>query len=378
MLILVFWSSVLLGGYAYFGYPLLLLVIRAFRRWPVHREPIHPSVSAIVAVHDGAGRIAAKLQNLLEQDYPRELLEIVVADDASTDGTAELVARDFAPWGVKLVRLAERGGKEAAQNAALGCIQGEIVVFTDLGTMLDRSGVSTIVRSFADPSVGCVSSTDRFLTPDGRVVGEGLYVRYEMALRRLESDVGSIVGMSGSFFAARRAACVDFSADLPSDFRTVLGAVRHRLRAVCDEEAFGYYRDVIEASAEFQRKVRTVLRGMTAFFAELEMLNIFRYGLFSIQLLSHKLARWLVPFGMIAAGAASVPLAAGSVFFKVVTIAQLVFYALAAVGNWLPGQRFKRITTPIKYFVQVNVAILIAWLRFLRGDRAVTWSPTTR
>jgi hypothetical protein len=336
-------------------------------------------VAAIVTVHNGAGAIREKLANLLDQDYPTDRLEIVVADDGSDDGTDRIVREEFGARGIRLVRLDRRGGKERAQKEAIASCGGEVLVFTDLGTRLDKHGIATIVRSFADPEVGAVSSEDRLLGSDGRAIeGEGGYLGYEMALRRLESTAGSLVGLSGSFFAARREVCADFSDSLASDFRTALCSVRLGLRAVVDEGAIGYYRNVAEGTREFDRKARTVIRGMTVLFAEASLLNPLRYGLFSWQLVSHKLARWIVPFAMIAAFGASAALAPGSRFFALASGVQIAGYLVAIASSRIPATIPLGPVRSLSYLVEVNTAILVAWVRYLGGERIVTWRPSTR
>lgn len=374
----MFWVSAFWVVYAYAGYPFLLLVVARIRRRRAVREPIQPQITAIVAVHNGASRIRAKLRNLLEQEYPGDRLEILVADDASDDGTEAIVKEEFASRGVRWIGLPERGGKERAQKAAVEAATGEILVFSDVGTRLDRDGLASIVRSFADPSVGCVSSTDRFLDRDGSPVGEGWYVRYEMALRRLESDVHSVVGASGSFFAARRGVCADFSPRLQSDFRTVLCAIRLGYRSVIDSGTFGYYSDLGKGGAEFERKVRTVVRGLTVLFEEGGLLNPFRYGLFSWQFFSHKVARWTVPAALLLLLVTSAALAASSPLYLAALGAQALGYVYAAVASVFPSlQRFAP-GKILHYFVQVNVSIVVAWFRFARGERIVAWEPSRR
>jgi glycosyltransferase involved in cell wall biosynthesis len=376
--IVLFWLAVGWVFYGYLGYPLLLAVMRSVRRRRLVRAPIQPPLTVIVAVHDGARSIRAKLDNLLQQDYPADRVQILVADDASSDGTAGIVA-EFADRGVVRVGLAERGGKERAQREALGRATGEIVVFTDVGTKMAPDGLSTIVRSFADPSVGCVSSTDRFLDEQGQPAGEGLYVRYEMLLRRLESDVNSLVGLSGSFFAARRGVLGEFSDRLPSDFCTLLGSIRAGLRGVSDEQAHGDYADVARRGDEFGRKVRTVLRGMAAFFAARDLLNPFRHPLFAWQLFSHKFVRWTVPFAMLAALVTSGLLALwGSVFFRVAFGLQAIVYFYSALAEVFPRLDSIVLGRTTHYFVVVNLSILVAWLRYLGGQRIVTWNPSAR
>ena len=378
VLIVVFWLAVGWVFYGYAGYPLLLAVVRRFRRLEVVRAPTTPPLSVIVAVHNGVSSIRAKLDNLLEQDYPADRLQLIIADDASTDGTTE-VAREYEARGIQLVRLEQRGGKEQAQHAAMGAVTGDIVAFTDVGTLLAPDGLSRIVESFADPSVGCVSSTDRFLDREGKPAAEGLYVRYEMLLRRMEMDVNTLVGLSGSFFAARRSHIPEFSDQMCSDFCTLFESVRGGLRGVADERAHGYYANISNPAGEFQRKVRTVLRGLTAFFEAHDLLNPLRYPLFVWQFVSHKFVRWTVPFAMLSALGSSAALAlGGSRFFSVALAAQLAAYLYAVLAELFPTFSFGPLGRVIHYFVIVNASILVAWGRYLGGERVVTWNPSTR
>jgi len=199
-----------------------------------------------------------------------------------------------------------------------------------------------------------------------------------MALRRLESRVGSVVGLSCSLFAARREVCAGFSDRLASDFRTALSAVRLGYRAVVDEGAIGYYRDVGRGTSEFARKVRTVVRGLTVVFAERGLLNPLRHGLFAWQLFSHKVARWTVPFAMVGAFVASAIEAFRSPLYAWALVLQLLGYAAAALVATFPAMSRLPFARSLRYLVEVNLAIAVAWGRFLRGDRIVTWNPSSR
>src|SRR5262249_4684481 len=203
----------------------VLWVIATLRPKTVIKSDAAPKVSLIITAHNEGKRIQEKIENALGQTYPGGRLEIIVASDCSTDRTDE-VARSFESHGVKLVRAPERRGKEHAQKLAIATAGGEIVVFSDVGTTLPPDGIRRIVRNFADQTVGCVSSVDRVLDQNGQVSGEGAYVRYEMLLRRLETRANSVVGLSGSFFAARREVCREWATDVPSYFRCLLEAVR--------------------------------------------------------------------------------------------------------------------------------------------------------
>ena len=225
----IFWGSIFCILYAYFGYPLSLVLIGIFRRKDVKKKPVEPLVTLIITAYNEEKRIEGKITNTLQLDYPRENLEIIVASDGSTDGTNEIVKR-YERDGIKLLAFETRRGKEFAQKDAVSTARGEVLVFTDVATQLQSNGLREIVSNFADPSIGCVSSEDRLVRSDGQPAGEGLYVQYEMLLRRLESRAYSLVGLSGSFFAARKVVCRDFSANMQSDFKTLLNGIQIGLR----------------------------------------------------------------------------------------------------------------------------------------------------
>jgi len=372
---IAFWGSVALVLYAYLGYPCALWALSRFRSRPVRRTATGeeaPRVSFIITAHDEAARIRAKIENTLAQDYPAHALEILVASDCSSDGTDDIVG-EYSPR-VRLVRARERRGKEAAQGLAVESACGEILIFSDVATALAGDGVTTMVANFADPTVGCASSIDRFVDADGRVSGEGAYVRYEMSLRTLETRVYSLVGLSGSFFAARREVCRQWAADRQSDFSTLLRSVEAGLRGVQDPRTAGCYRNIADDRRELERKVRTVVRGLHVVATNARMLNPFRYGLFAWELASHKLCRWLVPFAMLVALVSNVLLLSPSRSYGATLAIQCAFYAAAAAGLWT---RAPLLRMPA-YLLLANFAVLTAWLRFARGERISTWSPSSR
>ncbi|HKP97271.1 MAG TPA: glycosyltransferase [Fibrobacteria bacterium] len=383
-----FWIGALafLSAYSYFIYPLILLVARKSaiaartqggKHPPFTEEiPFEPRISLLITAHNEEDRIRAKLENSLKLEYDPECLEIIVCSDASTDGTEAAVA---AYPGVRLVRVGERRGKEHAQKHGILHSTGEILVFTDVATLLDRDALRLLARNFRDPAVGALSSTDRMIGEDGNPSGEGLYVRYEMLLRRLESDVRGLVGLSGSFFAARRSVCRTWAEDLPSDFNTVMNCVRLGYRAVSDDRVIGYYRDIQRGQSEFQRKVRTLVRGLTAFFANLELLDFRRFGFFSFQLASHKLMRWLAPVFMILLLPATLAgMAAGNRAAYVAAALQACFYGLALLGYASTAAQGNPLVKVPYFFAQVNAAILAAWIKYLRGERITMWAPSKR
>jgi glycosyltransferase involved in cell wall biosynthesis len=384
----IFWVGAFIAVYSYLIYPVLLMVLQR----PGARAPTgsdrdttmnalptgdFPSVTVIVAARNEQTRIAGKLENTLALDYPVDSFDILVASDASSDDTDEIVAR-FAQRRVRLVRSPERKGKEHAQGLAIQAATGQLLVFTDAATRLRPDAIRLLVEDFNDPSVGAVSSEDELLSPDGQVRGEGAYVRYEMALRRLESRVAGLVGLSGSCFAVRREVCARWRSDTPSDITAALLCAQSGLRAISDDRVKGIYQDLKDETKEFQRKKRTIIRGMTAVWELREALNPLRYGLFSLQIWSHKIFRWLVPVGLLMALGSSGVLARESVFYGGLLALQLAGYA-AALLALVSGNARKIMPLRIAlYFFLANMATAAALWDFLRGVRIVTWNPSQR
>jgi len=373
----MFWLCAFGAIYSYALYPLLLMALprRGVQQPGTAATTATPHVSLIIACRNESGRLRHKLDNALAVDYPQ--LEILVASDASDDDSDDIV-REYAARGVRLIRSAERRGKEHAQGLAILAARSDILVFSDAGTDLPRDSLRHIVADFADPRVGAVSSEDTFISADGRLVGEGAYVRYEMWLRRLEASVSSLVGLSGSFFAARRAVLADWDDAVPSDFATAINTVRAGQVAISDPRVRGLYRDVKDPSREYQRKVRTALRGMAALARLPEVLNPFRHGVFALQMFSHKVMRWLVPWFLLGLLATSAALAPRAPVYAAAFLLQVAGYLTVMAAHGMPALRRIGPLRLAYYFVQVNVALADAGLRLLRGQRVTTWNPSVR
>lgn len=360
--------------YPYAGYPAVLwLIARSRPRFRTPGPAPSPRVTLIVPVHNESVRLEAKIANTLALEYPPQLLEVLFISDGSTDGSAELIRSRL--WqSAQLIELERRKGKAAALNAGIAAATGDIVVFTDAAIALQPNALKAIVRPFVDPVVGCVSGEDRIA--DGG--GEGLYGRYELFLRRLESDAYSIVGASGSFYAQRRSLCTPFTEGMAPDFLSVLRTVGKGYRAVSQPSAVGMMASVKEVRQEFDRKVRTLLRGMTALFAHRELLNPFKHGLFAFALWSHKILRWTVPFFLVALFLVSA-VRMDHPFFVAMVVAQLGFYGTAVLAlTRKAGVHATAAGRIALYFSTVNAAILMAWLRYVRGVRQEIWTPSTR
>lgn len=358
-------------GWVYLGYPLLLLALRTLAPRPVLRADGTPSLSVVIAVHNGAEELRQKLTQTLALAYAGDR-EILVSSDGSTDAT-EAVALEFASQGVVLIANRERGGKEAAQAAAIARARGEVLVFTDVGAALEPGALQALVRPFADPGVGCVSSVDVVESRGG----EGLYVRYEMAVRTLESEAASLVGLSGSCFAARRSLCTPWPVDLASDFRTALEAARRGLRAVDEPGARARFGTARAEADEWPRKVRTVRRGLAVLSHYRDLLSP-RHGRVALALWSHKVARFTSPFALMALFVASGVAATGDARAAVLFGAQALLYALGALALVMRPMAGFLPARVAAFFLLVNASMVVAWGHHLAGRRAVLWQPTRR
>ena len=373
---LLFAAALLLVGYTYVGYPLVLWVLSRYRSREPQKRPIHPSVSIVVAARNEADKIRRKLEHTLALDYPRHELEILVASDASDDGTDDIV-REYAERGVRLVRSPQRKGKEHAQGLALAAARGEIIVMTDAATLLEPEALRRLTENFADPSIGAVSSEDVIVDAAGNPTAEGVYVKYEMWVRRLESRFHSLVGLSGSCFAIRRELCGRWPAHLASDFMSALHAARGGYRAVADPSARGRFVAVASSHAESRRKTRTFLRGITVLVANLDLLNPFRYGRFAFQLASHKLLRFTAPLLLLAALVIS-GLAWNDPMLWPLFWLQVGLYGLGVASGHVAFLRRHSLPRVAHFFTMVQWAMLLAWGRWAMGQQQVTWEPSKR
>ncbi len=373
----IFWISVASILWVYAGYYIFLKFISLFLTRNVSRDDSTPSVSIIITAYNEDKSIASKLDNCLGIDYPEDSIEIIVASDGSTDRTNDIV-KSYSDRGVRLVEICERNGKHFAQKLGIDVSNHDIVVFTDATTMLERDSIRMIVRSFADPKIGCVSGKDRIDVGGEPSHGEGIYVRYEMKLRSLESSISSLVGVSGSFFAARKTICETWYSDLSSDFFVPIVAYMQGYRSVLDDDAIGRYAVVADPEREFERKVRTVVHGIQVLIKLKSILNPFRYGFYAFQMFNHKLMRWIVPLAFIACLIANIFLVDANFLYELLLALQVSFY-VTALGAYMVKSLEKQTLFKIPFFlVMVNLSIIVAWFKYCCGEKYISWERTER
>lgn len=373
----LFWISLGSVVYVYFGYPLLLMLLKKIiggRNTFVQNDTCYePAVSIIIPVYNEEAVIEEKLRNLESLDYPADKCEIIIISDGSTDQTGTIIERHLAN-GMRYIAMPERKGKATALNTGLNKASNDIIIYSDASIMLDKDALRNIVSSFRDPEIGCISGEDHIREGGG----EGIYGKYELFLRNQESAVHSIVGASGSFYAQRRNLAKLFHEGMAPDFLSVLDTVEQGYRAITEPKAVGIMTSVKSTRDEFDRKVRTLIRGMAALLYKKGLLNPFSYGIFSFELFSHKIMRWFVPFFLISLFCANLFLL-GTSFYKFFFMLQVAFYLLAALSLSPIGSFRNMMVGKIPlYFITVNAAILCAWLKFLMGMRQEIWNPSKR
>src|SRR3954463_1024414 len=295
---IVFWVAVALIIYTHVGYPALLWLLSGLRRRQTPPSSLFPlpRVSAIIAAYDEEEVIARKVRNALALDYPRELLEVIVASDGSSDGT---VAAARAA-GADLVLDLPRGGKVRTQDAAVERAGGEILFFTDANSLLAPDALQRLLEPFADPRVGYACGQVRF-TSDGGTNQEGAYWRYEMKVRELESALGSITAGNGAIYATRRDAYVVVDERMGHDLSFPFNMVKRGWRAVYEPSARAEEKMTPTNEDEFARKRRMmshtwpiVIRG--------GLLSPRGYPpLYAVEIASHRVLRYLTPFLHVAA-----------------------------------------------------------------------------
>lgn len=383
---ILFWTCCALLAYVYVTYPALVSLLASRYGKPVRRGDALPSVTIIVTVFNEEKCIRAKLDNLAELNYPRELITIVVASDGSSDST-EAIARRYDALPVQVLRVDGRQGKTVCQNAAVSLATGEILIFTDATTRLHANAARRLVENFADPSVGCVAGRLDYISEVDNLTGCGgrAYWSYELRLRAGESLLGSMIGVSGCLYAVRSSAYRTIHPHLISDFVIAMRMREQNLRTVLAADAVCFESTLEQGRHELAMRIRVAVRSLNALIDERQFLNPLRYGRFAWQLWSHKVLRYATPVFWLVALGSNVALAHSAyygtdfamfLFYLILLGGQCFLLAAGAVGFLLRGaHRNLGLFSRPYYFLLTNIASLVATLRYLQGERMVTWNP---
>jgi cellulose synthase/poly-beta-1,6-N-acetylglucosamine synthase-like glycosyltransferase len=356
----LFWASLGALVWTQVGYPLLAAALAHLRGRPVRKSDFTPRVTVIVAAHNEQTVIRRRLQNLLELDYPPDRFEIVVASDASTDETDELVEEVAAREPrVRLLRC-PRGGKVSAQNLAVRQTDAEILAFSDANAQWRPDALRKLVRNFADPDVAYVCGGHFYEEADGSN-REGTYWRWEAWLRRNESRLGSITGGIGPIYSVRRSDYVDVDPRFGHDLALPYLMVQHGRRAVFEPEAVAWEKPSRDIEDEYRRKVRMfehcwliVLRG--------KMLR--RLGpTYLLEIVSHRHLCYASGLLHLVLLGSSLALVRSGLIYQVALGLQLLLLLAAAFGVGIA-----------RYYVLVTWATVVSLVRYMRFGVPAVWT----
>lgn len=387
----VFWTCFVLVCYTYVGYGLLLWLLVGIKRLVKGKPEIKglptdealPHVTFMVCAFNEEDVVEMKMKNINELDYPQDRLHVMWVTDGSTDHTNERLAEYE---GVEVVFSPERRGKTAALNHGLSMVQSEITVMTDANTIVNREAIREIVRCMQDPKVACVAGEKRVMARhEGQAAaeGEGLYWKYESALKRLDSELYSAMGAAGELNAIRTRLYEPMPENaLLDDFVMSMRMVDQGYRIAYTSEAYAMEYGSADLFEESKRKRRIAAGGLQSVWWLRRMMNPFRHFTVAFQFVSHRVLRWsITPVAMLALiplNAALVMMNAGTVY-TVIALLQVLFYGAACLG-WLAeryGRKLKLLYIPYYFlFMNVNVFRGMNYLRTHKSSGA--WEKAKR
>jgi cellulose synthase/poly-beta-1,6-N-acetylglucosamine synthase-like glycosyltransferase len=373
----IFYASFILIVYIYFGYPLILFLISRLFNHKIIKGAYEPKVTILISAYNERDHIKATIENKLALDYPKDKIEILVISDGSDDGTDEIV-NAFSDEKVKLIRQDPRKGKTSALNLAVPQATGEILVFSDANSLYDQDSLRFLMENFTDPSVGYVTGKMVYVNPDGTTIGNGCsaYMTYENLLRDVEARIGSVVGVDGGIDAVRKSLYRPMRPDQLPDFVLPLMVVDQGYRVVFEPRALLKEESLSDPEDENRMRVRVSLRALWALFDMRKLLNPLKHGIFSIQLLSHKVLRYLGIVFIAVLYVSNLFILSRSLIFLLTFLIQNIMFILAFIAHYMEkkGKSSGILYIPY-YFFLVNVAAGHALYKFLRGEKQVIWTP---
>jgi len=387
-MVIVFWISIFLVFYTFFGYGIFLYVLVRIKRLfnPKKRRQYGfaelPSCTLIVAAYNEADFIEEKISNTLLLNYPQGKLELIFVTDGSSDATPELVAKY--PQ-IKLLHSVERRGKISAVHRAMEQVSSELVVFTDANTFLNRDALVLMCRHYADEKVGAIAGEKRVMIDEqaDATAGEGFYWKYESKLKEWDSELYSVVGAAGELFSVRRSLYQPVPANsVLDDFMISMRIAEQGYVIIYEPEAYAQESSSANVKEELKRKVRIAAGGMQSVIWLSALLNPFKFPVLSFQYISHRVLRWTItPFLMILALLLNVflVLSDSGALYTLLLLGQVLFYVSAYLGKVLEAKkvRVKLLFIPY-YFCMMNYAVLAGLHRFFFGEQSVMWEKAQR
>lgn len=390
---ILFWLLLFIVFYAYIGYGILLYILVRIKRLLSPSQQLknidyEPEVTLFVAAYNEKDYVDAKVKNSFEMAYPASKIRQVWVTDGSDDGTPDLLKK-YADKAVEVYHEPARGGKIGAMNRGMKFVKTPIVVFSDGNTMLGKESVQRIVNLFSDPRVGCVSGEKRIFNKDKDTAAgtEGIYWKYESALKKWDAELFSVVGAAGELFAVRTELFEDVEKDtLLDDFIISLRIAMQGYTIQYDPEAFAIETASANVQEELKRKVRIAAGGIQSIVRLKPLLNVFKYGTLSFQYISHRVLRWtLAPLSLPVIFLLNFLIAFVTGFgqftniFVLLFYGQLLFYAMAMLGWYLENRAIKiKVLFIPYYFFIMNYAVLLGINRYYKGKQTVNWERAKR
>lgn len=392
LLKILFWILAFVVVYTYVGYGILLYIVIKIKRIFNSGKKISPNpdyqpdVTLFISAYNEKDYVAGKMSNTMGLDYPKDKLHIVWVTDGSDDGTPELLKKyDH----VTVYHLPERNGKISAMNRGMRFVTTPIVIFSDANTMLGKESIKRIVTLFGNPKVGCVSGEKRIIDKESDVAsgaGEGLYWKYESALKKWDAELYSVVGAAGELFAIRTELYRDVEKDtLLDDFIISLRVAQNGYTIQYDPEAYAIETASANVKEELKRKIRISAGGIQAVVRLKSLLNIFKYGTLSFQYISHRVLRWtltplclllLIPVGFLLAYNEGI---FNWGVYSIIFWLQMLFY-IAALTGWFMENRSTRIKilfVPYYFFI-MNLSVILGFGRYMKKSQSVNWERAKR
>jgi poly-beta-1,6-N-acetyl-D-glucosamine synthase len=384
--IYLFAISIALVLYNYAGYAIIARLLTTISKVPASypipsAPPPQPRVSFIVAAYNEQDVIEKKILNSLRQDYDPQKIEFLFITDGSTDNTPHIIEKYPA---IRLLHQPARNGKSAAVNRAVRIASGEILVFSDANTLLNREATALIIAHYADSRVGGVAGEKKVLTTtsqgDNVGAGEGLYWKYESLLKRIDADFYSVVGAAGELFSLRAALYEPLSPDIIlDDFILSLRVAEKGFRVAYEPTAYAMEEPSFSFRDEQKRKIRIAAGGFQSIVLLRSLLAFWRQPRLSFLYISHRVLRWAVsPFCLVLALLSCVIgcFYGGYLPWTLLSL-QLVFYGLALIAFLLPGKQPSLLRLPY-YFTFMNISVILGFFRFLRGKQSAVWEKARR
>ncbi|VAW49616.1 hypothetical protein MNBD_GAMMA03-276 [hydrothermal vent metagenome] len=376
-LIFSFYLTLIILIYVYFGYPILLLVLKNFLKSEIKKDKTSLKCSLIITAFNEELCIEKKIKNSLKLNYPRSNLEIIVALDGCTDSTESIVKR-YESQGVVLIKNQKHLGKTFVQFMAVEKAKGEILIFTDANAELEKNSVKIMMENYADSDVGCVCGNLNYIK-NNDICGEGLYKKYENFIKSLENSTNSIISAEGSFFSVRKKyytqPCVSGGEDALLPFRVA----KDKKKVIYEKEAMSFEEFLSNDTDQIKRRARIVCRNLQLMSRMKEVLNPLAFGFFSIKFWSHKMLRWLVPFFLIFLLVINICLLKYGIFYQVFLFIQIGFYLCALIFPIIKEvflvNKLKKIFYIPYFFCFSNLGIFLGFLYYFSGKKYQTWVP---